>query len=108
MWDWLEAAFGIKMAHLAAGAAGGTVRAFVTKGSWVQAVAAVICGSLAAAYTTSPVFEIATKTLPITPDQPSEYACSYLVGITAMFIAEGVMRMARGWSKAPTFPPRKG
>lgn len=107
MWDWFETAFGIKLAHLAAGAAGGTVRAFVTKGNWVQAVAAVVCGSLAAAYTTRPVFEVAIKTLPIAKDQPTEYACSYLVGMTAMFIAEGVMRMARGWSKAPAFPPKR-
>lgn len=108
MWDWIETALGIKMAHLAAGAAGGTVRAFVTRGNWVQGVAAVICGSLAAAYLTRPIFEIATRTIPIANDQPSEYACSYLVGITAMFIAEGVMKLARRWSRSPTVPPFGG
>lgn len=99
-----EAFFGVKIAHIAAGLAGGTVRALLTRGSWGGAVTSVIVGSLTAAYMTQPVYEIATTYLPIAVTRSSEYATSYVVGVTGMFLAEGLITWARRWAKNPSLP----
>lgn len=105
LFDHFEATTGIKVAHLLAGLAGGLVRAFVLGGGFWRTATSVICGSLTAAYLTGPVFALAVYYFPfLGHDRSSEYACGYLVGMTAMVIAEGVLRWARRWAADPKLP----
>lgn len=95
---------GIKITHLIAGLAGGTVRAMLFGGSWLAFVTSVTVGSLTAAYLTSPIYRAVTATFPVPAEHSTELATAYLVGVVAMFICEGAIRMARQWSRNPTLP----
>lgn len=104
--DPLQGLIGIKLTHLLAGVAGGIVRALLAGGSWVAAISSVIVGSLTAGYLTAPVYAGAKAWFPVVAhDISTEHAISFLVGLTAMLICEGVLRAARGWSKNPKLPP---
>lgn len=92
------AGIGIKLSHLIAGLAGGSVRYLLAGGSWVSAVASVVIGSLTAAYMTVPVYAILVPYVPTAPAQQAEHATGFLVGLTAMVLCEGVMKRARAWS----------
>lgn len=92
------AALGIKLSHLIAGLAGGSVRYLLAGGSWFSAVASVVIGSLTAAYLTVPVYSLLMSYAPGSPSQPAEHATGFLVGLTAMVLCEGVMKRARAWS----------
>lgn len=103
--DPLQGIVGIKLTHLLAGVAGGIVRALLAGGSWVAAISSVVVGSLTAGYLTAPVYAGAKAWFPVVGhDVSSEHAISFLVGLTAMLICEGVLRAARGWSKNPKMP----
>lgn len=103
--DPIEGFVGIKLTHLIAGVAGGTVRAFLSGfDDWISAVAAVVVGSLTAGYLTTPVYKMATVNFPVPAEAGTEHAVGFLVGLTAMMLCEGVMRAARGWSKSPKLP----
>lgn len=107
--DPLQGLLGIKLTHLAAGVAGGIVRAFLAGSDWAAAIASVVVGSLTAGYLTTPVFAGAKAYFPsISGDLSTEHAIGFLVGLTAMLICEGVLRAARGWSKNPTLPKGEG
>lgn len=108
--DPLQGMLGIKLTHLLAGVAGGTVRAFLAGGGWLAAVSSVVIGSLTAGYLTTPVYGGLKSYFPSinSGDTSLEHAVGFLVGLTAMLICEGVLRTARGWSKNPTIPPFKG
>ena len=99
--DPVQGFLGIKLTHLLAGVAGGTVRAFPAGGGWLAATSSVVIGSLTAGYLTTPVYKIAQKYLPINVEASTEHAVGFLVGLTAMLLCEGVLRAARGWSKNP-------
>jgi uncharacterized membrane protein len=105
--DWLHAFLGIKASHLIAGIAGGIVRAFLTGSDLMTAVASVVVGSLTAGYLTSPIFTATAPYLPLPPDASTEHAVSFLVGLTAMLLCEGVLRATKTWSKNPKMPGGK-
>lgn len=103
--DPLQGIIGIKLTHLLAGVAGGIVRALLAGGSWLAAISSVVVGSLTAGYLTAPIYAGAKTWLPVIGhDVSSEHAISFLVGLTAMLICEGVLRAAHGWSKNPKMP----
>lgn len=103
--DPIQGFIGIKATHLLAGVAGGTVRAFLAGGGWIAAVSSVVIGSLTAGYLTTPIYSGVKAYFPgVHSDVSSEHAVSFLVGLTAMLICEGVLRAARGWSKNPKLP----
>lgn len=105
--DPIQGFIGIKATHLLAGVAGGTVRAFLAGGGWLAAVSSVVIGSLTAGYLTTPIFAGVKAYFPgVHGDVSSEHAVSFLVGLTAMLICEGVLRAARGWSRNPKLPPK--
>ena len=103
--DPVQSLIGIKLTHLLAGVAGGTVRAFLAGGGWIVAVSSVVIGSLTAGYLTTPVYAGVKAYFPnISGDVSSEHAVGFLVGLTAMLICEGVLRAARSWSRNPKLP----
>lgn len=102
--DPLQTLIGIKMTHLLAGIAGGTVRAFLSGEGWLAAFSSVVVGSLTAGYLTAPVYAGSQKYFGIPPDPSTEHAIGFLVGLTAMLICEGVLKSAKLWSKKPTLP----
>jgi hypothetical protein len=103
--DPVQGIIGIKLTHLVAGIAGGMVRALLAGGGWLAAMTSVIVGSLTAGYLTTPVYATAKSWFPVVGhDSSSEHAISFLVGLTAMLLCEGVLRVARGWSKNPKLP----
>lgn len=107
--DPVEGLIGVKLTHLVAGVAGGTVRAFLSGfDDWISATAAVVVGSLTAGYLTMPVYKLTIAKLPIPPEASTEHAVGFLVGLTAMMICEGALRFMKGWSKAPKVPPYNG
>lgn len=107
--DPIETAVGIKLTHLIAGVAGGTVRAFLSGEGFIAAFSSVVVGSLTAGYLTGPVYAAARSYVDLPPDPSSEHAIGFLVGLTAMLICEGVLRAVRGWSKKPhVFQNHKG
>ena len=106
--DPVEAAVGIKLTHLIAGVAGGTVRAFLSGEGFLAAFSSVIVGSLTAGYLTTPVFAAVRSYVELPADPSSEHAIGFLVGLTAMLICEGVLRAVRGWAHRPHLPKPKG
>lgn len=102
--DPVQGFLGIKLTHLLAGVAGGTVRAFLAGGGWLAATSSVVIGSLTAGYLTTPVYKIAQSYLPLNVETSTEHAVGFLVGLTAMLLCEGVLKAARGWSQNPTVP----
>ena len=104
--DPLQQLIGIKLTHVLAGLAGGTVRALLMGGGWWAAVTSVIAGSLTSAYMTTPVYSLAIAYTPIAHDASSEHAIGFLVGLTAMLLCEGALRAARSWSRNPVLPSR--
>lgn len=102
--DPLQTLIGIKLTHLLAGVAGGTVRAFLSGEGWLAAFSSVVVGSLTAGYLTAPVYAGAQKYFSIPTDASTEHAIGFLVGLTAMLICEGVLRSARLWAKKPKLP----
>lgn len=102
--DPLQTLIGIKLTHLLAGVAGGTVRAFMSGEGWLAAFSSVVVGSLTAGYLTGPVYLAAQKYVAIPVDPSTEHAIGFLVGLTAMLICEGVLKSARIWSRRPTIP----
>lgn len=95
---------GLKIGHLAAGFAGGIVRAFLVGTSPAAAVASVVAGSLTAAYLTNPIAHGFFKFWGVQQDMQGEHAVAFIVGLTAMLLCEGALRYARNWSKNPTIP----
>lgn len=104
--DPLQQLIGIKVTHVLAGLAGGTVRALLMGGGWWAATASVTVGSLTAAYLTTPVYSLSVAYTPLARDPSSEHAVGFLVGLTAMLLCEGALRAARAWSRNPVLPPR--
>lgn len=102
--DPVQSFLGIKLTHLFAGVAGGTVRAFMSNEGWLAAFSSVVVGSLTAGYLTAPVYAGAQKYFSLPPDPSTEHAIGFLVGLTAMLICEGMLRSVRVWSRKLTLP----
>lgn len=80
---------GIKPAVMAAGLAGGVLRALSRQRFKVrEVVAAPICGALAAAYLTDPAAYMAHTIVPLPPDESATYAMAFLIGVGAMWISD--------------------
>lgn len=95
---------GVKFAHLLAGVAGGVVRAVILKSRFIDGFFSALAGSLTAAYLTDPTFALVKLLSPALNTDRMEYASSFIVGLTAMSICEGLMKKARAWSKKPVLP----
>ena len=91
----LETLLGIKITHLGAGFAGGTVRYILLGGSWLQGVTSVISGSLTAAYLTNPAYFLTIRYFPDTAEPSTEHAVGFLVGLTGLLICEGIMNYVK-------------
>ncbi len=102
----IETIFGVKITHLVAGVAGGTVRYLLAGGGIMMAVTSVLVGSLTAGYLTTPVYFALIRYFPDWADPSAEHAAGFLVGLTGLLICEGVMRYAKRWTENPTFPPK--
>jgi pilus assembly protein TadC len=100
LWD-LFTLLGVKLSHLAAGVAGGVVRAFLVGSGIYAAVSSVVTGALTAAYLTVPVTNAYTKATGISADMNFEHGVAFVVGLTAMLICEGLIAKVRTWSKKP-------
>lgn len=100
----IETVFGIKLTHILAGIAGGTVRALLVGGSWGMAVTSVVVGAITSGYLTTPLYSALIKYLPGWNDPSTEQALSFIVGLSAMVLCEGIMLYVKRWSKNPTIP----
>lgn len=81
---------GIKGPVVAAGLAGGVLRALSRhRYKLREMVASPICGALAAAYLTLPVVQYARATgLPLANDDTTTLAAAFLIGVCAMWISD--------------------
>ncbi|TSE10615.1 hypothetical protein C1D09_014745 [Mesorhizobium intechi] len=81
---------GIKGPVVAAGLAGGVLRALSRhRYKLREMVASPICGALAAAYLTLPVVQYSRATgLPLADDDTTTLAAAFLIGVCAMWISD--------------------
>ena len=91
----LETLLGIKLTHLGAGFAGGTVRYILLGGSWMQAITSVIAGSLTAGYLTTPAYFATIRYMPNLAEPSTEHAVGFVVGLTGLLICEGIMNYVK-------------
>lgn len=87
-----ETLVGVKITHIAAGAAGGSVLALLTGGGWQKAVTCVTAGLLTASYLTTPVYFGIVRYFPNLNDPSTEHAAGFIVGLTALVTCEWIMR----------------
>ena len=87
-----ETILGVKITHIAAGAAGGSVLALLTGGGWKKSVTCVMAGLLTSSYLTTPVYFGLVRYFPNLNDPSTEHAAGFLVGLTALISCEWVMR----------------
>lgn len=89
--------FGVKLASLVAGFAGGVVSlSFVRQLTRAQSALAVFTGAATAAYGTPVIAHF----LSIQPDM--EYSVAFFTGLTAMNIIPGVIELSRAFRKNPS------
>lgn len=91
MHDWFDL-LGIKGPVVAAGLAGGVLRALSRHRYKVrEMIASPVCGALAAAYLTLPVvhyFRATGLPIPATDDDTTTLAAAFLIGVCAMWISD--------------------
>jgi hypothetical protein len=102
MFDWIFDYFGVKAASLAAGAAGGGVRALLIRGDFYSSIVAVVTGIFAAAYLTTPIYAMLLRYTALPVEQALERSVSFLVGLTGLFLCEGVLLWAKRWASNPS------
>jgi hypothetical protein len=94
--EWFDV-LGIKGPVVAAGLAGGVLRALSRHRYKVrEMVASPICGALAAAYLTLPVvhyFRATGLPVPATDDDTTTLAAAFLIGVSAMWISDIVFEV---------------
>lgn len=100
---------GINPSVLAAGTAGGLLRALSRRRFKVrEMVASPICGALAAAYLTEPTIHYLGKVswpLPADPsDLATQNATAFLIGVIAMWIADILFEFIIRWFKIKDDP----
>lgn len=100
----METIFGIKITHLIAGIAGGTVRALLTGGTWGMAVASVLVGAMTAGYLTQSSYFALIRYFPAWADPSTEHALGFVIGVSAMVLCEGILIHAKKWSRNPKLP----
>jgi len=81
---------GIKASVLAAGFAGGFLRALSHRHyKWREMFASPVCGALAAAYLTMPtVYYLRSISWPLPDDPAATHATAFLIGVCAMWISD--------------------
>ena len=99
----METMLGIKITHVVAGFAGGVVRAFMVGHTFWTAISSVVIGALTAGYLTTPIFRGITEYISIPEDTSTEHAVSFLVGLCAMLICDGILHVVKTWSDEPRF-----
>jgi hypothetical protein len=97
--DPLQTYASVKLSHLIAGIAGGTVRAFLVGTNPIAAIASVVSGALTAAYMTTPIATVYAKFWKVSLDPNFEHGVAFCVGLTAMLLCEGVVKYVQGWTK---------
>lgn len=104
MSDWFLTYLNIKLSYLLAGAAGGIVRAFLIGTSAYAAISSIIVGTLSATYLTSTASQIYGAVFRVNVEPNLQHGVAFVVGLTAMLICEGLLRMACKWAKNPVLP----
>lgn len=93
---------GIKISFAAAGLGGGVLRALSRKSFTLrEMIASPVCGALSASYLTTPVVSYLHKIgWPLPEDAAAtEHATAFLVGVSAMWIADLVLEAISRWVK---------
>lgn len=100
--------FGIKIAHLLAGALGGLARSLMRPGgSIMRHVSTAIIGTLVAGYGTPLGVHLAARWV-ASPDIPAaslEGMVGFVLGLTGMSLCESAIRWVRLWRDGP--PPAR-
>lgn len=93
---------GIEVSHIAAGLAGGIVRAVLRPGgSFLTCFSTTFVGVLSAAYATP----LAKIYLGLTEaDLAMTNALAFGIGLMGMSVAEGLIRFGKRWEANPTLP----
>lgn len=99
MIDPAQSFLGYKLIHLLAGLSGGLMRALVKGESIGASVVSILAGMLASMHITPFVMEWLNFR-----SENADLALGFLIGVTAMILAEGAMKWAREWSRHPTLP----
>lgn len=93
---------GVKYAALVAGFAGGVVSlAYLQELSRTQMVLAVLAGSTCAGYLTPIAIPLLAHAIGIEASPSMENAAAFLLGLTAMNIIPGVMRLSEIFRRDP-------
>lgn len=93
---------GIKISLAIAGLGGGVLRALSRKSFTLrEMIASPICGALSASYLTTPVVSYLNKIGWLLPDDAvaTEHAAAFLVGVSAMWVADLVLEAVSRWVK---------
>jgi hypothetical protein len=102
---------GIKLVHFVAGLLGGAVRAITRPDlSWGRKLGTGFAGAVVSGYGTpvaAPVAWLYANKLgvDISPDEIAGLV-GFVLGMTGLTIADGLVRWAQDWRRNPTFPPR--
>lgn len=104
------AIFGVKLAHLIAGAAGGLARSLTHPGgSIMRHITTSIVGTVVAGYGTPAASAMAIRYIgmPDIPVASVEGMMGFVLGLIGMSLCEALMRWARDWRDGPPpgFPP---
>ncbi len=103
---------GIKVVHLVAGALGGVVRSITRPDiSWPRRIVTGIAGALVAGYGTPLAAPFLWRWLPEDVAGRVSFGeieglAGFVLGLTGLSIADGLMRLAQRWRDHPTIPPR--
>lgn len=94
---------GVKLASLVAGFAGGVVSlSYIQQLTKLQALLAVMTGALVSGYCTPVVTHYLGLSFPL------ENGVAFFVGLTAMNIVPGMMKLSERWRDDPKLPPSGG
>lgn len=93
---------GVKLASVVAGFAGGVVSlSFVKELTKTQAALAVLTGSLSAGYLTPVITQLFIKFIPELVFTVPEPSIAFIVGLTAMNIIPGIIKLAEMFKRNP-------
>lgn len=98
-----EASFlGVKVAHAVAGFAGGVITlSFIKNLSPFQGISAVFTGFVTAVYLTPLGTNLLNSYTKDPLSEPSELGMAFLLGLTAMNLIPGFLKLSAIWGKAP-------
>lgn len=94
---------GLNEGTATAGLLGGTVRGLIIQGGFVNGVISALVGAITANYFAPGIAMSAT----FNAWNLSEGTIGFVVGMCAMLICEGILKIAKDWSTNPRFPRSK-